>query len=172
MTIRTLLLVAALLPLAACGQNAQNAQTSQGTESQLAAQASFSPAMRAQMQRIRLDTKNATLKALTPEHRRAVSAAANDFNTGAASVPEAANKIDAILTPAETSAVMAQQRKMRSEMRTAFANSGEASGTRRFGGSRRARRTPDAGRFLVQLLADPEKWRAAMQAAAPATPSP
>jgi hypothetical protein len=127
--------------------------------------------MRTKMQRIRLDAKTGTLNALSAAHRKVVLATAKQFDDGAISIPEAANMIDANLTPQETSAVLAQQTKMRAAMREVFSQDG-ASGVAGRGRGQAGSRAPDAGRFLLQVCASPEKWRAAMRNSSPATAAP
>jgi hypothetical protein len=175
MFFRCFILAMAVVPLAACGGGGGNGNQAAQTEAGpggVAGAASFSPEMRAKMQQIRGQARDASLASLSPGSRKAVTAAVGQFNAGSSTLPETANKIDVILTPAETSAILAQQRKMRTEMRQAF----EASGAtpypgRRFGGGQGGR-TPDAGRFLVQVLASPEKLREAMRRFAPPTTAP
>jgi hypothetical protein len=167
---RHLILAAALAAsmLTGCNQAPQSGQT----DGAPGATASLSPEMRAQMQHLRLDAKTASMNALSAQHRTIVVTTAKQFDDGALSIPEAANKIDAVLTPQEASAVLAEQRKMRAAMRQAFSQAGGSSFGGRRGGGQGAGRTPDAGRFLVQLNASPDKWRAATTQSLPPTASP
>ena len=138
------------------------------------------PEMRAKMEQARGDAKTASYNALSADHRSKVQAVVDKFDAGTLADPrDAATQIDAILTPDETKAVLAQRQSMRDAMRAAFARSGNAGGPgvpgapgasggqygRGQGDSpRRAGGQADAGRFLLTVSADPDKLRAAMRA--------
>jgi len=128
---------------------------------------------RAAMQQARTDAKTASWSALSTDHQAKVQAAVDGFNNGTLDIPTASQQIDAILTPAESAAVLAQSQKLRDAMRAAFAANGGGQGGPGQGapgqggpgrGGMGAGRTQDAGRFLLSLAADRDKWRAAMQA--------
>jgi hypothetical protein len=131
-------------------------------------QDSPSPAALSPMQQARSDAKTASWNALSADHQTKVQAIVDGFNNGTLDVPAASAQIDAVLTPDESAAVQAQEKTMRAAMRAAFSANGGAQTGGRFGGGHRGNRTgaqqPDAGRFLLGLNADPDKWRAAMQA--------
>lgn len=119
------------------------------------------------MQQARTDAKTASWSALSADHQAKVQAAVDGFNNGTLDIPTASQQIDAILTPAESAAVLAQSQKLRDAMKAAFAANGGGQGGPGQGGSGRGgmgARTQDAGRFLLSLAADRDKWRAAMQA--------
>ncbi|HEY8322303.1 MAG TPA: hypothetical protein VIG46_11005 [Candidatus Baltobacteraceae bacterium] len=118
---------------------------------------------RAAMQQARADAKAASWSALSADHQTKVQTVVNGFNAGTLDIPTASQQIDAILTPAETTAVLAQSQKLRDAMKAAFAANGGGQGGAGRGGMG-AGRTQDAGRFLLSLDADRDKWRAAMQA--------
>lgn len=131
---------------------------------------------RAAMQQARADAKAASWNALSADHQTKVQAVVNGFNAGTLDIPTATSQIDAILTPDESTAVLAQSQKLRDAMRAAFAANGGQGGPGQGGpgqsgpgqggpgGPGGAGRQPDAGRFLLSLNADRDKWRAAMQA--------
>jgi hypothetical protein len=123
---------------------------------------------RAAMQQARTDAKAASWSALSADHQTKVQAAVDGFNNGTLDIPTATTQIDAILTPAETTAVLAQSQKLRDAMKAAFAANGGGQGGPGQGGGRGgpggAGRQQDAGRFLLSLAADRDTWRAAMQA--------
>src|ERR1700722_3992852 len=114
--IGVLALAASLVPLVACtGQS--NAQEGGG---------GASPEMRAKMDAVRTDAKTATFAALSDAHRTAVQAIVDQFDAdgSALTLSAATQQIDALLSPQETTAVLAQNQKMRDAMRAAFASSG------------------------------------------------
>ena len=142
-----------------------------------------SPEMRAKMEAARGDAKTASFNALSADHRAKVQAIVDKFNSGATADPrEAASQIDAVLTPDEVKAVLAQRQTLRDAMRTAFAqNGGTTGGAQGAPGTGAAATTggrggdeakehmehggqADAGRFLLGVSADPEKLHAAMRA--------
>jgi len=124
---------------------------------------------RAAMQQARTDAKTASWSALSTDHQAKVQAVVDGFNKGTLDIPTATTQIDAILTPAESTAVLAQSQKLRDAMKAAFAANGGGQGQGGpgqggRGGPGGAARPQDAGRFLLSLAADHDKWRAAMQA--------
>jgi hypothetical protein len=127
-----LALAASLLGLGACSHPDQTAGAIADN------QAGFAQA--------RAAAKTSTLQAISADHQTKINAVVASFNSGSLASPDAAKAIDAILSPTETSAVLAQQVKMRSSFRSGHTQGGSPSG---FSGRHRA---PDAGRFLLQLL--------------------
>ena len=160
--IGVLALAASLVPLVACtGQS--NAQEGGGP----------SPEMQAKMDAVRSDAKTAAFAALSDPHRTAVQAIVDQFDADGSTLTLAAatQQIDALLTAQETAAMLAENQKMRDAMRAAFQSSGgpggqggPGGGGRGFGGPGGGRRTPDAGRFILQVDALPDKYRAAIRA--------
>lgn len=122
--------------------------------------------MRAQMQQARDAAKTASLNALSADHQAKVQAIVAAFNGGTLDLATAASQIDALLTPDEATAVLAQQQKMRDTMRAAFSGMGGGSmgAPPMRGGNGSQTRKPDAGRFLLRVAADPQKVRDAMRA--------
>jgi hypothetical protein len=124
-----------------------------------------SPDMQAKMQSVRADAKTSAFAALSDDHRAKVQAIVDAFDAdnSTLAIADATKQIDAILTPSEAAAVLAAQQKMRDEMRAAMSANGAPGGGehRGFGGAHRA---PDAGRFLLQVDATPDRYRAAMEA--------
>jgi hypothetical protein len=139
-----LALAASLVSLAACSHPAQASGTS--------------PEARAKLTQARSEAKANTLAALSADHQSKLNAIVASFNTGSLAAPDAAKRIDAVLSPGETSAVLAQQQKMRDAMRAA-----RPSGGNRPNGFSGRHRTPDAGRFLLQILATRHQQRGATQ---------
>jgi hypothetical protein len=129
----SLALAASLVPLAACSHPDQTNGPS--------------PEMRAKLTQARAEAKSNTLAALSADHQTKVNAIVTSFSSGSIAARDAAKQIDAVLSPSETSVVLAQQQKMRDAMRAARPDGGSPPH-----GFRGSRRTPDAGRFLLQLL--------------------
>jgi hypothetical protein len=145
-----LALAASILPLTACAQSSQDAGPSAD--------------VRAKMDAVRSDAKTSSFAALTDAHRAKVQSVVDAFDADGSTMTasDASAQIDALLTPQESSAVLAEQQKMRDAMRAAMAGAPQG-GHRGFGGGGR-RNAPDAGRFLLQVDATPERYRAAMRA--------
>ena len=100
------LLVATGLPLAACAQQSNAAENGP------------SPEIRAQMQAARDSAKTAAFNALSAADRAKVQAIVDQVNNGQLTdLRAAAQQIDAALTPAETTAVLAQRDKLMQTMR-------------------------------------------------------
>jgi hypothetical protein len=121
---------------------------------------------RAKMQSVRAGAKADAFGALSGDHKAKVQAIVDAFDADGSTVAigDATKQIDAVLTPEESAAVLAAQQKMRDQMRAAMAangDTGEHHGGGGFGGRRHA---PDAGRFLLQVDAMPDRYRAAMEA--------
>ncbi len=154
------------LPLAACAQQSNAAENGPP------------PAIRAQMQQARDNAKTAAFNDLTPADRAKVQAIINQVNNGQLTdLRAAAQQIDAVLTPAETTAVLGERDKMMAAIRAnmparpdnmgpgpngappngAGPNAGP-NGERPHGmwGGHGAK---SAGRFLLQLGVSPEKLR-------------
>jgi hypothetical protein len=73
--------------------------------------------MRAKMEQARSDAKTASFNALSADHRAKVQTIVDRFDAGTLPDPRAAaTQIDAVLTPDETTAVLAQRRALRSAM--------------------------------------------------------
>lgn len=139
-----LALAASLVSLAACSHPAQASGTS--------------PEMRAKLTQARSEAKANTLAALSADHQSKINAIVASYNTGSVASTDAVKQIDALLSPGETSAVLAQQQKMRDTLRATRPSGGNRPNG--FGGRRR---TPDAGRFLLQILATRHQQRGATQ---------
>jgi len=125
---------------------------------------------RAQMQQARADAKTASFAALSADHQAKVQAVVDGFNNGTLDIPTATGQIDGILTPAESTAVLAQSQKLRDAMQAAFAAGGGPQGGGQGGrpggqGGPGGAHQQTAGHFLLSLAADHAKWRSAMQAA-------
>jgi len=118
------------------------------------------------MDAARSDAKTAALASLDDAHRAQVQAIVDRFDADGSTLTlsDAAAQIDAVLTPQETSSLLAENQKLHDAMRAAFAGSGMAGGGA--GGHRNGggHRTPDAGRFLLQVDATPDRYRAAARA--------
>jgi hypothetical protein len=117
------------------------------------------PEVRAQMEQARTNAKAAAFNDLSADHRAKVEAIVAKFNDGSLEPADAASQIDAILTPDEAKAVLAEQQKLRDAMRQAFAAANGGNAPERPGGygSRGANRKPDAGRFLLMVSRQPRQ---------------
>jgi hypothetical protein len=149
-----LALAASLIPVAALAQPAPS-QDGGGPSSDV----------RAKIDAVRNDAKTAALADLSDAHRAQVQAIVDKFDADGSTLTlaDAASQIDGVLTPQESAAMLADNQKMRDAMRAAF-TSGGAGGPGGHGGRGGARGTPDAGRFLLQVDALPDKYRAAARA--------
>ena len=136
-----------------------------------------SPEVRAKMQKIFGDARTAALNALSAEHRSKVQAIADQAAARTLDRQAAAGQIDALLTPAEKTAVLAVEQKLRSDMRASMGAYGPPPGGPPPGagpppggpppggpppgggppGMMRDR-TPDAGRFLM-MIARPVRFQ-------------
>jgi hypothetical protein len=130
------------------------------------------------MDAARNSARDASLAALSDDHRAKVQAVVDQFDAAGSTttVGDASKAIDAVLDKNESAAVLAQQQKMRAAMRAAFsADSGGPGGGMGPGGfgGRGGRggfgrgggnRAPDAGRFLLSVTASQDRYRAAMEA--------
>ena len=123
-----------------------------------------SSGMRAQMQQARDNAKTASFKALSADHQAKVQAIVDDFNSGKVNMPTAASQIEALLTPDEASAILAQEQTMRDARRQAFSAAGSGRMSGAHGNRTGQERKPDAGQFLLSVAGDPQKVRDAMRA--------
>ena len=156
------------LPLAACAQQSNAADNGP------------SPEIRAQMQQARDATKTAAFNDLTPANRAKVQAIIDQVNNGQLTDLRAASQqIDAVLSPAESKAVLAERTKMMQTMRANMPprpdNAGPggagpngappsgAPGADRPHGGFGGRGGNDAGRFLLSLGVSREKMHALHQ---------
>jgi hypothetical protein len=137
--------VATGLPLAACAQQSGNAAESGPPPAVLQARAA---------------AKTAAFNDLSGADRARVQAIIDQVNNGQLTdLRSAASQIDAILSPAETTAVLAERTKLIQTIRANRPDRSEgAPGT----GSHRGGK--HAGRFLLQLGVSPEKLRELRQA--------
>src|SRR5580693_6957539 len=151
----------ALLPLTACSQSAAQAQMTQA----------------------RSAAHDASFAALSADHKKTVQMIVDAFDNGKVDILAGAQQIDAVLTPAEAQAVLAEQKKMRDAIRAAREQNGDSSGGGGMnggggggmnggggggmngGGGGYGRRAPDAGRFLITVSGSPDKVRDALQQA-------
>jgi hypothetical protein len=144
------LLAATGLPLAACAQQSGNAAENGPPPALLQARAA---------------AKTAAFNDLSGTDRAKVQAIIDQVNNGQLTdLRGAASQIDAILSPAETTAVLAERTKMMQSLRAnmparpegAQGNGAQGNGAHRGGNH--------AGRFLLQLGVTPEKMRELRQA--------
>lgn len=121
------------------------------------------PEMRAQFETARTNAKTAAFNDLSADHRAKVNAIVAQVQSGSLDPHDAASQIDAILTPAESQAVLGEQQKMRDAMRKAFeSDNGGQMPQGQYGGQQRpgmggggTNRKPDAGRFLLMISREP-----------------
>lgn len=129
----------------------------------------MTPELQAQMQTLRDTAKTNSFNALSADHRTKVQAIITQFDNGSLPMADAVTQIDAVLTPDEATAVIAQGQAFRDAMRKAFADANGGSppparaGRPPGAGGQGQRRPPDAGRILLQVAASPDALRAAMQ---------
>lgn len=133
------------------------------------------PELRAKFEQVRADAKANSLKALGADHQTKIQAIVDGFNAGTTALPDAVTQIDAVLTPDESKALLDQEQKMRDNLTALRPPNADApagapggppgggpGGDRPRGGGMAPK--ADAGRYLLQLLATPEKWREAVKA--------
>ena len=126
------------------------------------------PAAWSEMQKARDDTRAAAFDDLTPEHRAQVQSIVDRVNAGTLTdLGDASRQIDAVLTPDESKAVLAERAKMRDAMRAQMAQNGGPPGGGRWSGrngrmrsGRAGARSNDAGAFLLDLAVTPDRMRA------------
>jgi hypothetical protein len=116
------------------------------------------------MQQARDTAKTAAFNDLSADHRTKVQSIVDQFNKGSLSRDDAANQIDAVLSPDETKAVLTENQKFRDSMHQMFANNGGGMGAGGMQGhqpmqGQRNDRKPDAGRFLLMVSASPDALR-------------
>lgn len=125
---------------------------------------SLTPDQQAQIMKLRADTKTNAFNALSADHQTKVQAVITQFDSGSVSMADAVTQIDAILSPDESKAVIAQGQQMNDAMRKIFESAnGGSPPPGPPGGGQGQRRPPDAGRILLRLAASPDALRAAMQ---------
>jgi hypothetical protein len=112
---------------------------------------------RAQMQQAREDARTASMQALSSADKTKVDTVIAAFNGGSLTMDQAATQIDGILTPAESQAVLGEQKKMRETIRQAAQANGMGTFGRRPNGA--GHRPPDAGRFLVMVAGSSDRVR-------------
>jgi hypothetical protein len=122
--------------------------------------AGASPELRAKFEQARADAKANSLKALSADHQTKIQAVVDGFNAGTIVPTDAIAQIDAILTPDESKAALDQQQKMRDTLKALRPADAGPPPERPSGDKPKA---ADAGRFLLTLLASPEKLREAMK---------
>ncbi len=113
------------------------------------AQGAPPPEMRAQMEQLRTQYKTAVLNGLSADHRAKVQAILAQVQSGSLDPRDASGQIDAILSPAETQAVLGEAQKLHEAMQKAMEQA-QAQHHRGMGGHK-----PDAGRFLMMLSMPP-----------------
>ena len=128
----------------------------------------MTPEQQVQVQALRDTAKTTSFNALSADHRTKVQAIITSFNSGSVAIADAVTQIDAVLTPDESTAVLAAGQTMRDAMRKMYqdANGGSPPPGRQGpppGAGQGQRRAPDAGRTLLQLAASPDALRAARQ---------
>lgn len=128
--------------------------------------------MRAAMMKARDDARAAAFAALSANDRTKVQAIVDQVNAGKLTdLRDAAQQIDAALTPQESKAVVAQAQKLRDAMRQARTSTGGpnaappaspppgAGGPGGPNGGEHGRMMNDAGAVLLQLSVDPQVMR-------------
>lgn len=174
--------LAAMAPVAAAAQAAGDP----GVPPNGPANGPPSDVMRARIARARDDARAAAYDQLSAAHRARVQSIVDQINSGKlGDLRDAANQIDAILTPAETKAVLALGIKLRDAMRRPVAYGGGGPDGPPPGGPPPdaappgpsappgvLMRAPDAGRFLLLLGVNDDRMRALLQARFDAPPSP
>ena len=120
------------------------------------------PAVRQQLEQLHATAKTNAFNALSADHRAKVQAIIDQVNAGTLDRRDAGTQIDAILSPNEKTAILAEGKKMRDAMHQFFAQNPPPGGgmgpgpngppNGQFGN--RAHRTPSAGRMLLMLGAN------------------
>jgi hypothetical protein len=119
------------------------------------------PEMRARMLQMRDDAHKAAFNDLTPAHRTQVQAIVDQVNSGKLTdFAAAANQINAILTPDETKAVIAEHEKAFAAMHR-DASGGAPPGAQST--SEKPRPQMDAGHFLLLVSVSPDRMRDVMR---------
>ena len=133
------------------------------------------PEMRAQMQQMHEAARTAAFGALTPAHRAQVQSIVDGVNNGTTTdLRAAAQQIDAILTPQESTAVLdalaKSREQMRDQMRAQWQQAHPDASPRpereheNGGPNGETRRKPDAGFSLLMTGVSPDRMRAIRQA--------
>jgi hypothetical protein len=116
------------------------------------------PPDRAKFEQYRAVARANALKALSPDHQAKVQAVVTALVGGSIKMRDATAQIDAILSPDESKALLAQAQQMRNAMSAANGGSnpppGGAMGQGPPGGAQ-----TNAGRFLLRLLLTPQQMR-------------
>jgi hypothetical protein len=113
------------------------------------------PPNRGQLEEFRAAAKGNALKALSADHQAKIQAIVNSVAGGTLPMKDGAKEIDAILTPDESKAILAQAQKIR-DMMLAMRGSNPNPNPPPPGQGQPA----NAGRFLLRLLLSPEQMRA------------
>ncbi|MGD1066729.1 MAG: hypothetical protein ABR975_07920 [Vulcanimicrobiaceae bacterium] len=156
--------MAASVTLAGCGSNAQAQDNGGAGGGQGGAP---NPALRAAMEKVRTDTQTSTMSDLSADHRAEIQKIIDGVNNGTdTDFAGDVTKIDGILTPVESKAVLGERDKMTTAMKAAAAQNGGgaggAGGGRRGGGG--MMRSNDPGRFVLYVNLSRERMRAIRQA--------
>jgi hypothetical protein len=156
------LALAAVIPLAAAAD--QPASPGPGAAA---------PEMRAQFERVRSETRTAVFADLSTDHQAQVQAIVDKVNAGTLADPlDAAKQIDAILTPDETKAILAEHAKLAASMHhSAPAGAGSPPGGQQPGGPPPGGPPPGAagarpvspGAFILLVAMAPEKLHEMMR---------
>lgn len=101
------------------------------------------PEMRAQFEQARTQARTAAMNDLSADHRAKVQAILAQVQSGSLDPHAAAGQIDAILTPAESQAVLGEVQKMHDALRKSMQNAPPPHPM--------MNRKPDAGRALMML---------------------
>jgi hypothetical protein len=159
--------VAASVTLAGCGSNAQ-AQDAGGGGGQPGG--GPNPAMRQAMEKARTDAQTSTMSDLSADHRAQIQKIIDGVNSGSdTDFAGDVTKIDGILSPDESKAVLGERDKMAAAMKAAFAQSGGGNGGPGAGGGGRRggggmMKSNDPGRFVLYVNLSRERMRAIRQA--------
>jgi hypothetical protein len=157
--------MAASVTLAGCGSNAQ-AQDNGGAGGPQGG--GPNPAMRAAMEKVRTDTQASTMSDLSADHRAQIQKIIDGVNNGTdTDFAGDVTKIDGILSPEESKAVLGERDKMTAAVKAAAAQSGGAGGAGGGAGGRRGggmMKSNDPGRFVLYVNLSRERMRAIRQA--------
>lgn len=120
------------------------------------------PPDRAKLEEFRAVARTNALKNLSVDHLAKIQAIVSAVGAGTLPLRDGAQQIDAILTPDESKAILAQEQKIRETMTAMRGGSnpnppppGAPPGQGPGQGAQ-----PNAGRFLLRLLLSPEQMRA------------
>lgn len=149
-------LAAALIPAAAAAQTSPSGGPPGGGP----------PPDRAKFEQYRAIARTNALKVLTSDHQAKVQAVVDSFAAGSLKQRDAAEQINAILSPDETKALLAQQQQIRDAMIAMRGGNGgdnppaSQGGQMSQGGPQGRGPQSNAGRFLLRLLLTPQQARA------------